>query len=267
MNRETKPEVPAVHSGRGIGKSGDGLATYPEIFGFGNMEQSKQNFLDWIKGKKILDVGSGLNNFYHDLYSRYISKYKKEEQPFLVSMEPFLADDSFKEDSKKSAIFRLKYFEGFDDDKAEEVFDSLPKYQTIAARWPNEFDTTKNLKDKTNKGIYLPFQDKSFDIIMSAYSFPYWAQDSITIPYIFEEFSRILKDGGEIRFSPIMTDKTVINTYLWNSAGKGEEKTIDTMSMETFLSLSQQAGFEHTFTGTSQKNATCVILKKIKNEI
>lgn len=262
--RVKKPEELAMHTGRGIDYMGtrNELSNYPEVFGFGSgtVEENKQIFLDWIKGKKILDAGSGLSNFFHDLYSRYITQYEKKDRPFLVSMEPYLSDPGFRQKTKDSALLRMRHIQGFDGEEAEKVFAAMP-LQKIAARWPSDFEK----KHKTGNN-FLAFQDNSFDIVLSGYSFPFWMMDSAEVPYVLREFYRILKSGGEIRFAPIMKDQTVINARLWREGGNEEKRNMDTMSADEFAAIAREAGFDISFTNTNIQNADCMILKKIKEE-
>lgn len=131
--------------------------------------------LEFLKGKKILDIGSGLNQFAKDL-----RKYNLN----LVSIDTFYA---------------------LTPEQREEVFEELnPQNFKIVKKDLDRI--TKNKKDSQLVGGLaesLPFADESFDIVLAEFSLPNHAESFNQVRDFFFEIARVLKSKGEARIYPM----------------------------------------------------------------
>ncbi len=128
-----------------------------------------------LRGKKILDIGAGLNQLANEL---------KNENLDIVSLDPFYALSKV----EREEIYERGYEDG--PEKLKELLDQLKS------------------KDGSSKLIAgrseaLPFPNDSFDLIISHYGSPFYAENAEKIEQFFLELSRVLKSGGEARIYPI----------------------------------------------------------------
>jgi len=137
---------------------------YPDILGF----STSQELLEYLKGKTVLDLGSGFNQFRRDIIEKH------PDFPInIISVEPRLAIPAFREISNPDHV-------------ADKTTNSV-KGGSVAANWEN-----------------LPFTDNSFDRVLSVFAFPYWVKNGEwgQIQKGCDEIIRITKSGGEIRLAP-----------------------------------------------------------------
>ncbi|MDD5710796.1 MAG: class I SAM-dependent methyltransferase [Candidatus Colwellbacteria bacterium] len=131
--------------------------------------------LEFLKGKKILDIGSGLNQFAQDL---------KQEHLDLTSIDMFYA---------------------LTPEERKKVFSELS---------PENFETVKTsldrmaIKDKDShlvggRAESLPFLDETFDVVLAEYSMPHYAENRESMRDFFFEVARVLKPGGEAHIYPM----------------------------------------------------------------
>ena len=130
---------------------------------------------EFLEGKKILDIGSGLNQFAHDL-----KKYNFD----LVSIDAFYT---------LTPKQREKVFEELTPDN----FDILKK----------DLDRiTKKKKDSKlvgGRAESLPFVDEAFDIVLAEFSLPNHAESFDQVRDFFVEVTRVLRSKGEARIYPM----------------------------------------------------------------
>ncbi len=158
-----------INTDRGLwtlenGKKTESSDLYPKALGFKN----KKDFLTWIDGTMVLDLGSGYDKLAQDVELEkkrgHISSDTK-----IIGLNISLADPEFRHKYKKI----LQQNHTADDFKPT----------SVAARWDQ-----------------LPFADKSFKKIVSHYAFPLWCKSRKELIDTVRELKRVLADGGEIRF-------------------------------------------------------------------
>jgi ubiquinone/menaquinone biosynthesis C-methylase UbiE len=137
---------------------------YPKALGF----QNKKEFLTWIDGTMVLDLGSGF-----DKLSQDVELEKKRgnisSNTKIIGLNISLADPQF----------RMVYEKKLQEQGA--VNNAKPT--SVAARWDQ-----------------LPFADASFKKIVSHYAFPLWCKSRKELIDTVRELKRVLISGGEIRF-------------------------------------------------------------------
>lgn len=130
--------------------------------------------LDDLKGKKILDIGSGLNQLANELKPLGID---------ITSLDPFYGLSR----EEREAIYKRGYEDG--PEKLKEFLDQLESK-----------DSSSSLV--AGRSEALPFNDESFDLAISHYGSPFYAKDADKIKKFFFELNRVLKSGGEARLYP-----------------------------------------------------------------
>lgn len=154
-----------------------------------------------LRGKKILDIGSGLNQLANEL---------KGEGLDIVSLDPFYALSR----NERESVYERGYEDG--PEKLKELLDKLessnPASQLVAGRSET-----------------LPFADESFDFIISHYGSPFYAENTEQIEFFFLELSRVLKRGGESRIYPTWLKHSSIetNAALKNALANLKEKGLE----------------------------------------
>src|SRR3990167_668835 len=131
--------------------------------------------LQFLKNKKILDVGSGRNQFAHDI---------REHNLDLVSIDAFYA---------------------LSREEREKVFSGLRKEY-----WPKIKEQLSRISGP-EKDSYLvggiaesiPFPVDVFDVILAEYSLPYHTQRFDQFKRFLSEVVRVLKPGGQARIFPM----------------------------------------------------------------
>lgn len=131
--------------------------------------------LEFLEGKKVLDIGSGLNQFAKDLRKHSLD---------LVSVDTFYA---------------------LTPEQREKVFEELT---------PENFEVVKKdldriIKKKKDSQLVgglaesLPFADESFDVVLAEFSMPNHAESFSQARDFFFEIARVLKSKGEGRIYPM----------------------------------------------------------------
>ncbi len=148
--------------------------------------------IEQLKGKKILDIGSGLNQFANEL---------RDESLNITSLDPFYA---LSEEEQKQLYRDRNYEDG----------DRQLGWQIDQLRRGNRASDLV-----AGRSEALPFQDETFDLIISHYGSPFYAEDATKIRLFFQEIKRVLKNGGEIRIYPswIRVSNSEKNTALRKS--------------------------------------------------
>lgn len=129
----------------------------------------------FLEGKKILDIGSGLNRFARDVSEHHLD---------LVSIDAFYA---------------------LTPEQREQVFNELT---------PENFKLLKKDLDRITQpkkdsqlvggmAESLPFISEAFDIVLAEYSLPNHAENFTQIRDFIFEVARVLKPRGEARIYPM----------------------------------------------------------------
>ncbi len=131
--------------------------------------------IEFLKGKKILDIGSGLNQFAKDL-----RKYNLD----LVSIDAFYA---------------------LTPEQREEVFEELSPENFKIVKKDLDRITRKKKDSQLVGGLaeFLPFADESFDVVLAEFSMPNHAESFNQARDSFFEIARVLKSKGEARIYPM----------------------------------------------------------------
>lgn len=134
---------------------------------------------EFLKGKKILDIGSGLNKFAKDL---------KEYDLDLVSIDAFYA---------------------LTPGQREEVFKDLSpaNFEDLKEDLDRITGENKDSKLVGGRAESLPFVDRAFDVVLAEYSLPNHAESFEQIRSFLFEVARVLKSGGEARIYPMRLRK------------------------------------------------------------
>lgn len=227
--RWQREEIPLTS--RGIERKDGERGNILEFLGF----HSKEEFLDWIRDKKTLDLGAGYGHVRKELLDE-----EGVSLPNLFSLEPQLKERGFQEKSFEKIA---KSF-GLDSTTDEEKIRELErKYRegAVAADW-----------------LKLPFADKSFERVFSCYGFPYWEGERTNMRKVMEELYRVTTDDTQIRLSPVSAG-TVHSTSHSQNPGWG-------MEFEEFLSVVGGAGFEIGYISLPgfMTDMYCLSLKKSK---
>lgn len=178
-----------------------------EFLGF----HTKEEFLDWIRGKKTLDLGAGYGHVRKELLIE-----EGIDAPKVFSLEPQLKGEVFREKSFEKIAKSFGLNSTTDEEKIREL---ERKYRegAVAADW-----------------LKLPFADESFERVFSCYGFPYWEGERTNMRKVMAELYRVTTDDVQIRLSPVSAG-TVHSTP--ENPGSG-------MVFEEFLSVVGGEGFE-----------------------
>jgi ubiquinone/menaquinone biosynthesis C-methylase UbiE len=151
-----------------------------------NFKQYLRNFCfseTELASKKILDIGSGLSDF-----SLEVNRMFKESGAMAVSLDPLYQalgknQDEFRENIKK-ADMDWKSFAGASDNSA------------------HIYEKIKNAPCKVaGSHQRIPFEDKSFDLVLANNSITQYKDREITRMALAEAV-RVTKENGEIRIQP-----------------------------------------------------------------
>ncbi len=155
--------------------------SYLPNLGFKNLE----DFLDWIKGLKTLDIGAGYGNMRKQLLEKNLI-----DSSDFIAVEPHLSLPFFKLKSldRLAEDFDLDFF-----NDREKILSLEKRYRegAVASEWDKLF-----------------FKDHSFSRIIYCYSFPYWAKADEWL-LVLREAKRVLTDDGEIRLGPVKESQKV----------------------------------------------------------
>jgi len=199
MDRPTDQRREYFNTWRGLGEDDReklGYEDYYEIFGFKN----RSEFLEWIKDKEVLDLGSGYGGLTHDLH-----KMNFQSEGHVLSINPDFSNPKHKETLKdmiKATLSKTKHDGSLksDEELNKEVDSYVANYfkKSIAAKWAGKFKNKKGGEEKYK----LPFRDGVFDRVLCSYSFSFYS-DLEEIPDALQDMIDILKPGGELRIVPI----------------------------------------------------------------
>lgn len=132
--------------------------------------------LEDFKDKKILDIGSGLNQFAFEL-RKLISGVD------ITSFDPFYLLSR----EEREKVYERGYEDG--PEKLKELLDQLEDTEIASSLVGGRSED-------------MPFPDETFDLIISHYSSPFYGENPKNIKLFFSEIGRVLKIGGEARIYP-----------------------------------------------------------------
>lgn len=212
-----------------------GESVFANLLGF----KDNAEFIKWVEGKIVLDLGSGTGGLAVSIADLGIDAK-------IVSLDSNLGGPEFDE-SQKGHIAAYYERELSDPDITDKVISLKKAHDKLAVRaaWPN-----------------LPFANKSFDSVISANAFPLRDESTLEeVSLLIERLSQILKDEGEIRIAPVF--ENVKRKYeLVNKDGQ----------ISPFLKSQLEKFFLHVdVIPLDQKvhqfldPAYCLIIKKLKN--
>ena len=149
-----------------------------QLLGF----KDNEDFIKWIEGKRVLDMGSGLGGLAVSVADLGINAH-------VVSLDINMGSSEFKEHQKGHIA---GYYQSELEDNPglkTKVLDLQKEHNRLAVKgaWPE-----------------LPFGNETFDRVISANSFP--TRDVSTtdqVELLIERLSQVLKEEGEIRLSPV----------------------------------------------------------------
>lgn len=186
----------------------DREGNYWHDLGFENLEE----FLRWIEGKKVVDIGSGYGFMGLDVKRR-----KGEQFSTIINVNPSLRDPDFQENLRNEIGIRYHLNPNTPEgrEEIEELYE-FAKTHSIASEWDSLYVRKKDRNYRGTLWSYLPFAEESVDIIISNFSFPMYVRYAETesgskrSEDIVEEKKRalrsmisMLKPGGEIRLFPV----------------------------------------------------------------
>ena len=125
-----------------------------------------------ITGKIILDIGAGTRRFAKEINALGIGAEVYSVDPIY-----YVSIDEIDKQLLKSKE-NIEYIKAFN---TSEV-----KQRTVAAL-----------------GEELPFKDKRFDLVISNFCFPMYANNKRQVENFFTDIARVLKNSGEIRLYPL----------------------------------------------------------------
>jgi len=164
------------------------IAEYTELFGFKN----ENDFLKWISGKTVLDLGSGTGMLAKSV-ANMEANVSDEDKTHIINLNLSLHDPEFRKrchnytgdclgiNGNEEEISRVN---GIHDDYA------------VAGDWSE-----------------LPFKNESFERIVSLCSFPLHAKSFDEVKKTLRELTRVLKQGGEMLLSEIYDFKKDVTYY------------------------------------------------------
>lgn len=132
---------------------------------------------EMLDGKKILDVGSGTRTFAKEVKEVGINAE-------VISLDPIYSSQELLEE-------KMRRLEGHPIGKLRKSFEAT---------------NIPDIKRKTVAGVgeKMPFKDETFDLILADYSLPAYGNKE-QIDEFFTEAFRVLKNEGELRFTPSYT--------------------------------------------------------------
>lgn len=184
-----------INTGRGLCGIAAHKATYkgyPYYFEF----ESVQTFIDYVRNKTILDIGSGYGNLARELFVANANSK-------VYSLNPSLKQPDFKKQMDLSFLIQS----GLHPIKDKELIESAHNFHdqhALPAKW-----------DK------IPLPDESIDIAVSLFAFPFYAKTAKEIKTAITEILRTVRPDGEIwlfpqhQYAPIphrISPQTIVRT-------------------------------------------------------
>lgn len=165
-----------INTGRGLhGIASHNAANkgYPHYFGF----ESAQDFIDYVRNKTILDVGSGYGNLARELFLA-------NSNSIVYSLNPTLNKPGFKQRMR----YNFELQNGLNPIKDKDLIESA-----------NKFHDKYALPAKWNK---IPLPNESVDLAVSLFAFPFYAETASEIKKAVTEILRTVRPKGEIWLYP-----------------------------------------------------------------
>lgn len=154
-----------------INETGRGIDEYSQELGF----SSREEFINYIQGKDVVDLGSGKGALSKDIANNNIDGN-------IISVNPRLSDRFWLEENIKSN--REKF-----PDISEEQNKNIQKYH--------------NSRAIAAYAQLLPLKDNSVDIILDSNAILYYIDTLDEFRDAINEMFRVLKPGGKIRMGKI----------------------------------------------------------------
>jgi len=149
--------------------------------------ESSQALGEFIKGKKVLDLGSGTGTF-----AKGIAALNLAETADIDSVDPMIrVPENLRKINDLNPI----------------LADELKRKSTVGRE--SLINLFKKIDTKTFPHYWadLSFaKDASYDLIVSNRSFPHYSMSIAETKKVFKELFRVLKPGGEIRLGPILEE-------------------------------------------------------------
>jgi len=143
-----------------------------------------EGYLQWLgleeedlMGKKILDIGSGLNQFAEDIKNKNLNID-------VISLDLFYSLSQ----KERERLFKDRH--------SEETFPETKEKLDILAEHGREGKLIAGLAEE------LPFKDESFDMVFSLFAMPAYAESDEQVKKFVSEVQRVLKKGGSARIYP-----------------------------------------------------------------
>lgn len=173
--------------------------------------ESSKALAEFIKGKKVLDLGSGTGTF-----AKGIAALNLAETADIDSVDPMIR--------VPENLRKIKDFNPI-------LADELKSKSSIGRE--SLIDLFKKIDTKTFPHYWadLSFaKDASYDLIVSNRSFPQYSMSIAETKKVFKELFRVLKPGGEIRLGPILEESD------------GKEDPV--RHLNPILEIAEETGFE-----------------------
>lgn len=189
-------------------------STYSELLGFGSLDE----FQDYLSGKKILDIASGVGMFARHVIHEGLDCQVRSLDPIYSHSELVLP---IKERAKKAY--------GLNEE---------PEWFLEEER---EF--RKNAISSSSHDLSM-LDDNSFDAVFSVCGLGYYELDDSSLKKTFAEIARVLKPSGQARFAPFIQTQLVYQLPIWITEMKLPLKVIAPIIGEEGRSLILKKTYE-----------------------
>ncbi|MFA6426903.1 MAG: class I SAM-dependent methyltransferase [Candidatus Magasanikbacteria bacterium] len=210
------PEIPLERrvvkpTDRGL-KEGHFKSPYDQCLGF----EHKEDFVEWLKDKNVLDIGSGYGMLMLD-----VAEEKGASFSHIFNLGAHEYGDEFDEKLRKIIIreFNLDINTREGKTKLEQAIEFY-KTRTIKAVWPAKYISEGKEELEVKQSEFwssLPFANCSLDRVISNYAFPLYENDLKARQKVLKEIARVLRQNGEMRLAPLEREEAlIIKEYLTN---------------------------------------------------